>query len=684
MSEEQQDEALSSSHPAAFSLNAILSNDTETVQPTATATIEQEGVVPQNDAETLPQEHVEPETAVAEAITEEAVMENTIVVNDAPSMQEAPVVAPIIEAPTPAPAPAARGGRGRGRGSKRGRGASSTTTSAAAGGSSRVHEGASGPGRGGRGRGRGSGKRKSEAASLAQDGNGNGEPASAIMAVTEPRKKRKAAQAARRIIETDDEDEEEHQHSGVGDASAMAIDTHATSQENATAPPAPAPAPALTPDAVPEDETTSIPKVTLKLKARNTRSTASPVDVGQQQALMPEATDKPLSEVPVIMNTTTPEAKADPAVSAVAPTSAVPSEEVQLPQMVHLDPSAVVIPNELPDLFPDDEIDTKQSTKNPVSSPAASAPVIGEGDGDVEGGQLATSTDQALPKKATPAGITRKKSVARPGTESIAKRAGSTASSTESTRPKAPHMKKAPLPKSGSVTSKLNHAGGVTPSSSGTPIPGVMKKTMSKPATAAITATSTPKQSTGTPASSLQAETSFLDSLFADTIPQTEHERALQKERDEKNRKAEIEKAKADKKLKEDTEATAAKKKNASTASSTPNAGSSGSGSKASGANQSLPQGRPPPITLKSAAGARQPGQSVLSRLGGSEKMRQQEIEKMRSDARQEQERLAKVRWWPTFRAYLRHYSDMQDFTSLFIIGRRLRLACARSGNGSF
>ena len=72
------------------------------------------------------------------------------------------------------------------------------------------------------------------------------------------------------------------------------------------------------------------------------------------------------------------------------------------------------------------------------------------------------------------------------------------------------------------------------------PFPPTGSSSKSKPVTAP-TAAITHVQST------LQGEPSFLDSLFSDTIPQTKHERQLQKEREEKAAKTKAEKAKMDK-----------------------------------------------------------------------------------------------------------------------------------------
>lgn len=547
-----------------------------------------------------------PPAAEVESITSDPQAVQAVAIEQAtaePVVQAAPPAEATDEAPSvsaatieqAAPTPGRGRGRGRGRGSnKRGTASKAASTSNAA----------ATPGVG-----RGRGKRKSEAAALAHDAGVEADNTS--VTAVEPRKRRKAAQVSKRIVESDDDDEDDTKEDYIpapevipdaqDQSSAMQVDQSVErTVEAGPVEDVKAPQPA---------------KRHLKVKLgfrRGSRQAESPVEPTQSTQIAEAAPPS----MPAINTPTAMEISGkDNALGAEA--KAVETSAETLVDQKKEEPVA------LPNLFDDDEPAQQPATKEASSeketilSPAPSS-----------------SSAPAMSKKTESLAKTVKPSaVARLSATSIDKKPSPSGNNTPTGTPS--------LKKKLQAGTKPGLATGKTPaaaSGSGTPTGSasstMMKKRIQKPG---VTGSSTPKVVTNAPAKAPQAETSFLDALFADTIPQTEHERQLQREREERNRK---EQAAKTKKAKEDAEA---KRKAASAAAAT---------AAASAVNKPSPArlvpagGKPPPVTLttiKTVNPQRQPGTSVLSRLGGSEKLRQAEIEKLRAESRQQQEKLAEV-----------------------------------------
>lgn len=581
-----------------------------------------EAIMSQAEVTASPAAEAEAPTISTEAIVDQpAKVASTETIT---SQAEAPEVPPIDpEAPTVSPSPAStsgatagrgRGaGRGRARGKKRGAATTATTTATTS--------------TTGAGRGRG-GKRKSEAAALAENA-GAAAPDTSIegVAVEQPRKRRKAAMASRQIIESDEDDD-----------SAMNEDPMPTPVEIASqAGPVGEPEQATTNVQVDQvsgiDASTSGEKPTrraparkssLKVKLgfkRGSRQTESPAEAAPTESLTQET----------IVEPTTAESTGAPTADNTGnakqlPASTSADDSVDQPQPQHLDHVAKkqeLAEGAVPDLFGDDE---PAQGQGPVTSevPAAEAKTSASPTVDTKTTNAATKSAKTPP-------------IPKPGSASSIKK--STAADNASAGKADPGKKSRPIGKTGT---SLNKASGVA-GGSGTPVgssPGgssLLKKRVPKPG---VAGSSTPKAH-GTPIQPPQAETSFLDALFADTIPQTEHERQLQREREERARKEQAAAAKA-KKAKED--AADARRKSAVATSAVQKAAAAGSKPPTTGL---VPAGgKPPPIALpsmKTIPANRQPGTSVLSRLGGSEKLRQMEIEKLRAESRQRQAKLAEV-----------------------------------------
>ncbi|KAK9896110.1 hypothetical protein P389DRAFT_196217 [Cystobasidium minutum MCA 4210] len=567
-------------------------SEAEATEPLAETAAPAQAVVPESTAlttETLATQDVAFTPIAAEpAAVSEAPADTTDVTG--PTTEEAPVQA--TEA-IPAPAAARGKGRGRGRGNKRG-----TSVTAAGAATSSPAPGA----------GRGRGKRKSEVAPAATG--------AAEVAAREPRKRRKVAMNSKKIVDNDsDVDQDMGEDSILPSPGAITEDVVEPEQSTSTMQ---VDEPSST--VLPEAETSETPvaasenvkvkaparKQSLKVKLGFKRGTSgqkeSPTEVPSGDVVdNPSAVEA--AEAPGADNVpqpTTAEEKTAPAMSADAADIQQASSEPT---------KATETLNAVPDLFADEEAPPKPSLESkpspPVQTDKVPTPPVGQAASPKDADKTAKAKAAA---KTAGASLPEKKPSAAGGTPTG-----------KLTAPKKPQPASKPLPSKTSAAAK----GSGTPA--GASPGGLLKKRVPKPGVAGA---STPKAQ-NTPAPAPQAETSFLDALFADTIPQTEHERQLQREREERSRKEAAAKVK---KAKEDAEA----KKKASLAAASAN--------KPSTAGLVPAGGKPPPVglsSLKTTPAQRQPGSSVLSRLGGSERLRQQEISKMRAEARQQQEKLA-------------------------------------------
>lgn len=490
----------------------------------------------------------------------------------------------------PAATTAVRGrGRGRGRGAtgnKRGTSKSAAATATV----------------GGRGRG----KRKSEAAALAQDAGLEADSSTASIGV-EPRKRRKAAQKSKRIIETDDEDGED----------AVEDRLTADAQEQSTAMQVDQPAEATTTEAAPEPQE-AVSDASLPAKAKNFKLKLG-FRRGSQQ--VEDSGESPIEP----MASAAPPVKGDSATKAGETTSMVTESSTSQALAPVDDTTMKEASVGLPNLFDDDDAPASQGQAKDEEKDALPSEKTTE-----------TSASDSLAEVKKESASSAASSKSKPAVRASSASQDKKPSPSGSTPLNKPGLAKklAPGVKSGSAISKSSAATAGSGTPAGSSPAGLIKKRVPKPG---VGVTSTPKASTGTSAKPPPVETSFLDALFADTIPQTEHERQLQREREERSRKEQAVKAK---KAKEDAEA----KKKAAAASAASTAGLVPAG------------GKPPPLSLasmKTIPAQRQPGTSVLSRLGGSEKLRQQEIEKLRAESRRQQEKLAEVcrvrllyTWW--------------------------------------
>lgn len=511
-----------------------------------------------------------------------------------PSVSNEPAAAPV----------AARGrGRGRGRGGAANKRGGSAKTAAAA-----SPAATTGPGRG-------RGKRKSEAAALAQDAGieaiGN---TTSDNAIEEPRKRRKAAQKAKRVIEeSGDEDDNDD---GYPDSKADAPLSEAVQQDQDTE---------MQVDQANETPTAPMRTATTQDKpAKRTLKVKLAIRRDSQNAESPA--ESPVESIPA-----PPEQHSETLPAATLPSDTEPPPTaIEVQSEVSAEPETIKAPAEpyapkkevpvaLPNLFDDDEPQQHQTSGGAIGneqvSPRKESDTMPSSSNEAQTkDDTESSTKPSKMTSSLPSSSQSKQSPASGGTPSAA--AGSNLA------------KKKPTLGAKALGNK-SVSGSGTPS--GSTSSTLIKKRVLKPG---VAGSSTPKASTtSTPARAPQPETSFLDALFADTIPQTEHERQLQREREERTRKEQAAKVK---KAKDDAEA----KKKALAASSIAAA------SKPSTAGLVPAGGKPPPVALqsiKTANAGRVPGTSVLSRLGGSEKLRQAEIDKLRAEARQQQEKLAEV-----------------------------------------
>lgn len=503
----------------------------------------------------------------------------------APSTEEASTTAAAETAPAPT---AGRGrGRGRGRGGKKGPTSTAPATTST-------------------GAGRARGKRKSEAATGSTSSN------NAVMDAAdarEPRKKRRVTLGAKKIIESDSDENNDMHEDAVVPPPVQAKEPEQSTSSMQVDEPATEVISGITQSSEDAKVKAPVRKQSLKVKLgfkRAAQQTESPTEAGTDgpAAVPNEPIVEPSAGADVTATTTTLTDQADLMPAA---------DDFTIQKDTSLLAGKKEEPVALPNLFDEDVSSAKppgQSNKSPaVPADKQSTPPM------TEAADAKKSDKPAMTQVSTKSG-----SDTGPGGKPSTSGSTPTGKLAMPKKPQPAHKTAASLNKTSAITKGNGTPAGSSPG-------GLLKKRVPK---SGVAGTSTPKpQHSSTPAP--QAETSFLDALFAGTIPQTEHERQQQREREERSRKEAAAKAK---KVKEEADA----KRKASAASS--------AAGKPSTAGL-VPAGvKPPPVglpSLKTVPAQRQPGTSVLSRLGGSERLRQQEISKMRAEAKQQQEKLAAV-----------------------------------------
>lgn len=476
-----------------------------------------------------------------------------------------------------------------------------------------------------------------------------------------PRKKRQS----KRIV-TSEDDEQTTPLERVTSASGVSSAFYSAPALSEDAPTAPTPAPASDSASIPA-ETPKVGKVTLKLNRRGSGKVNKPSERGQGSSktngeggsarmTRSRSSSEDLA-VKGVAQVGTADAPALEGVSPVAPdavtggiagNAGIHNDDAQTSKEVakvsEVQPSAPAPEDLFSVILPSDNA----AKATPSSAPAAETEVSQSQHAAEEPPNVSVEqeskvakphrTDSPESKKANssvdPDKTEEASGPASSSIQTIAAKSATTAGSALTAKNASSSNK---LPSSAS-TSKLVSASKAsnkaTPTStpkSSTPI-GAARKAKRPPGASTGTATATPKPRptnssaprAGTPAGGTQPikpEPSFLDSLFSGIVPQTEHEKQLQKEREEKARAA----ARAKEIEKQKLVGSASKM-------STPSFKSTSAASTA--------EGRPTPITLPSS---RLAGASLQARLAGQNEARKEEIAKLRRDAKRKREEAAAV-----------------------------------------